>query len=614
MNKHREDEPLISAENNVRGGLRDRAFRYVGIVLLAVVILQALVRLALIFQQTGGSINTAVMHGALVSGALVAVLSLLALTRERSAARFAVSLLAASVILGLTTYDLVTFVTRRAINKDLPLATISEFYCGNEGMLACPQFHPGAAAAVALVLLALAALIWAGSGRLVAGARQLVRAVLRVELRTALAAALAGSILAAAVTAGRARADWVSTEPMTKFFTGKAPNPGPGALLRGVRNDAPIVRSATLTPRPIILIIADALRSDAITLTPGQPSNTPFLQSLVQTGKLHDLGPATAVCDMSYCGITAIHGSADWATLEQGRPTMLADVLAANGFQSHFLLSGQHRNALNLKFIYGPNYTTFLDDSAPDAAGSADDRDQIRRLATLKLADPSRSFIAFHLMSTHNAALLGEQSDLAGLKVLLASTKNDPVRYADVYRQRVRQLDSRLKALFAVLQQRGLLQDALIVLTADHGERLNERYGQLGHGYGIDPDTGRIPVLIYDARNATWPRAPNVSQIDIAPTLLAAIGARAPATWRGQPLQRPFVRSGAPIDTIDRAAVMIQTRAGGALVRCGLAKGKIDVLRFGAASAASDQTLIAQATALRSGMTQRPDAQRCFRQ
>lgn len=479
-------------------------------------------------------------------------------------------------------------------------------------MLACPSFHPSVAIGFAVLVVVLGTLIWLDSVRLVAGADRLARGILRIKMRPVTVAALIGAAILGGVALNRSNYDWIKTEPVSKFFTNKAPSPGPGALLRGLRNDAPIERVAILTPRPIILIVADALRADGAGLMPGQTTDTAFLQSLAQSGYLYDLGPATAACDMSYCGITAIHGSADWATIERGGPTMLADVLAVNGFESHFLLTGEPKNALNLKFIYGPNFTTFQGDSAPDAAGFADDRDQIKRLASLKLRDLNRSFIAFHMMSTHNAAWLGENNVLVGLKRLILSTRNNSARYAEVYRQRVRQLDNRLQAIFGILKQRGLLKDALIILTADHGERFNQKCGRLGHGFGIDPDTARIPLLIYDQRSNAWKRSANASQIDIAPTLLAAIGARAPLTWRGKPLQQPFVRGGAPIDTIDRSAVMIQTGDGGAMVRCKLANGGTDVIRFGTAPAADDRTLIGQAMASRNGTARRPGAARCF--
>lgn len=59
----------------------------------------------------------------------------------------------------------------------------------------------------------------------------------------------------------------------------------------------------------------------------------------------------------------------------------------------------------------------------------------------------------------------------------------------------IRYLDSRLERLFRWLDSRGELDETLIVVTADHGERLGER-GLLGHQLGVDDVLLRIPLVV----------------------------------------------------------------------------------------------------------------------
>jgi len=56
-------------------------------------------------------------------------------------------------------------------------------------------------------------------------------------------------------------------------------------------------------------------------------------------------------------------------------------------------------------------------------------------------------------------------------------------------------LDSCLERLFRWLASRGQLDKTLVVVTADHGERLGER-GLLGHQFGVDHVLLRVPLLV----------------------------------------------------------------------------------------------------------------------
>jgi Flp pilus assembly protein TadD len=90
------------------------------------------------------------------------------------------------------------------------------------------------------------------------------------------------------------------------------------------------------------------------------------------------------------------------------------------------------------------------------------------------------------------------------------------------------------------LDRRGILQKALIVFTSDHGEGLGE-HGESSHGYFIYQSTLHVPLIIH------WPagskkRAPQervdepASLLDVAPTILDAVGVARPNEMRGRGL------------------------------------------------------------------------------
>src|SRR5207244_1904953 len=72
---------------------------------------------------------------------------------------------------------------------------------------------------------------------------------------------------------------------------------------------------------------------------------------------------------------------------------------------------------------------------------------------------------------------------LTGLHWELLGT-DDVARLAALYDVEVASLDARLRALFAGLAARGVLDKAIVVFTADHGEEFRE-HGQLSHGTSL---------------------------------------------------------------------------------------------------------------------------------
>jgi hypothetical protein len=178
----------------------------------------------------------------------------------------------------------------------------------------------------------------------------------------------------------------------------------------------------------------------------------------------------------------------------------------------------------------------------------------------------------------------------------------------------VRQADWIIGQIFAVLEQRGLLADTLVVITSDHGERIapGQRFG---HGAPLDPDVAAIPLLVYDTRAAHWPRQTSASQMDVAPTLLTAAGVALPTSWRGGPLQRPLHRLGAPMDTLHVSALIGSVAGRQVMLRCATSTGRTNVLAMdgGLVSARLRAAALAAAPELHRGLVRRADAGKCFR-
>jgi arylsulfatase A-like enzyme len=106
------------------------------------------------------------------------------------------------------------------------------------------------------------------------------------------------------------------------------------------------------------------------------------------------------------------------------------------------------------------------------------------------------------------------------------------------YRGEIEYVDARLGELVADLERRGLWNDLLVVVTADHGEEFFE-HGGWWHGLTLYDEQIAVPLLVkWPARRRGAPPRwdAQVRSIDIAPTLLARVGAPIPPAMQGDDL------------------------------------------------------------------------------
>ncbi len=107
----------------------------------------------------------------------------------------------------------------------------------------------------------------------------------------------------------------------------------------------------------------------------------------------------------------------------------------------------------------------------------------------------------------------------------------------DFYDAEVLSLDVQLRELFAGLQQRGFLENAIVVITADHGEEFRE-HGLMGHHQTLYEEVLRVPlILLVPGHEQRTDIQPIVSLIDLAPTLLELAGIPAPPSFEGHSLK-----------------------------------------------------------------------------
>jgi arylsulfatase A-like enzyme len=130
-------------------------------------------------------------------------------------------------------------------------------------------------------------------------------------------------------------------------------------------------------------------------------------------------------------------------------------------------------------------------------------------------------------------------------------------RVAALYDGEIHYTDTQLGRLFGVLEDAGLMDDTLVVLTSDHGEELGEHGSMEGHQWTVYEETTHVPLLIRlpDEGPAGLELDPIVQSIDIAPTILDVLGIDPPSGFQGRSLL-PAIRG----EALDERPAFSSTR------------------------------------------------------
>jgi hypothetical protein len=266
----------------------------------------------------------------------------------------------------------------------------------------------------------------------------------------------------------------------------------PAALMAGMsreREHLPL-RPPPPGSRPLVLIVVDALRRDRMGIYNPELNDTPFLKALESTGKLNRFN-AYSTCTFSFCGIMSIFASKSWNSFGS-QPVTLLDQLTAFSYESHMILTGQHGNFGDLLKVIGGKPTSVAEQPL---GHQPDDRFAVATLKALPIKDPQHAFLYFHLMSAHAGSYVEPpfrfDPDDDGKLGAYLFVPGGKASYRQIYDLRVRQVDEVLRRIFAELGARGILEDALVVITSDHGQRTSEG-GLLYHGGDADPPTRGI--------------------------------------------------------------------------------------------------------------------------
>lgn len=355
-----------------------------------------------------------------------------------------------------------------------------------------------------------------------------------------------------------------------------------GVLLRDdgmVRTDVEDRRTAAAPARPnVILILVDTLRADRTGWHGGGRALTPFLDGLAAQSAVFlrayaaSSWTAPSLASLFTSRYPTQHGQNHQGAALPHHVETLAGVLTNGGYSTMAILGhggltpaqGLTRGFDVSHWVSGPARPL---PKAQAAQVNADTLAALERLSPDARARPL--FLYLHFMEPHLPyeapdelveQVLREAPNQAMARAAVAAVRDKdtaralfermqaataasaPAPEQDTLRLGLEILydaevaDRQLEQLFAGLRQRGLLEDALVVLTADHGEEFYE-HGTYGHGTALYEETLHVPLLMWRSTRQQAVRVDVVvSLIDVAPTVLDVVGLPVPPSFVGRSL------------------------------------------------------------------------------
>jgi arylsulfatase A-like enzyme len=346
----------------------------------------------------------------------------------------------------------------------------------------------------------------------------------------------------------------------------------------------------------VVLVSIDTLRADRLGCYGHEPSVTPAIDAFRDDAVLFELAIAQAPSTLSSHAslftslIPHHHGASRTRRLALAPDHLtLAEVLREAGFATAAFHGG---GQLDEVFGVGQGFDIYetpghQPDQPPGEEAFSDRfRPTVdRALAWLEEEKPERFFLFLHTYEIHHpytpspedlaaveAGYRGPLPDEISIDLLNGiNAGQTPIGPEDLqhiestYEAEIRSVDAAFAILLEGLRHLGLYENSLIVFTSDHGEEFGE-HGTVGwHSHTLFDELLRVPLLVKypGAWRAGEALDAQVRLLDVAPTVLGAVGVDRPPVFQGANLTY-FVAGGPPpspyaLSALDEGATSLRT-------------------------------------------------------
>jgi len=305
----------------------------------------------------------------------------------------------------------------------------------------------------------------------------------------------------------------------------------------------------------VVMIVVDTLRADRLGVYGNQRGLTPFLDKLAWQGTTFTNAYASStwtipsIASLFTSRYPSQHQVREFGSVLSSDEVTLAGRLAAAGyatagFTANPQLTAEHGYGSGFEFwqsfpsfkLPGPELrqacVAWLDRTWSATTG----RPVFLFLQFMEPHAPYEPPAAFRARLAVPEGTSPEAANDKLVKLLWHELSEEELALlAALYDAEVAAVDAEIRALFDQLATRGVLTDAVVIVTADHGEELYE-HRQMLHGITLYNQALRVPLVMRVPGRPAGTVAANVSLLDVAPTVLALIGRPGEPRFEGQSL------------------------------------------------------------------------------
>jgi arylsulfatase A-like enzyme len=335
------------------------------------------------------------------------------------------------------------------------------------------------------------------------------------------------------------------------------------------------------SPKHIFFIVVDTLRADHLGCYGYDASTSPTIDQLAKEGVLFKNAHSTASSTLEsvisfFNSTTALTNKVYKLNPQEAAPLSersLQNTLRQSGYNTMAVVSNPWLKYHEDYFKGGFTHFKFVISDYWQQKGIYNTTDKVteavEQFLDTKFDQTGRNFFYIHYLDPHDpyrspedynliaeiprgirpVLLMGMVDAVSGNQQVLKKFKKDPT-YFDIpkpfhvtkkalqylisrYDAEIRHIDYNLDKLLVKLRDMNILEDSLIIVTADHGEEFLE-HGLFKHGYQLYDESIHIPLIFYWKDHLKATRKENfVSGIDIAPTILNFCQINAPSSMLG---------------------------------------------------------------------------------
>lgn len=296
----------------------------------------------------------------------------------------------------------------------------------------------------------------------------------------------------------------------------------------------------------ILLIILDTVRASSLSLYGYDQPTTPRLEKRASRGAVFERAVATSSWSLPthasmFTGIDAHLLDASWLIPMDEEPATLAEVLSSHGYVTGGFVANLYyatrESGVARGFQHYEDFRTTLDQFELSTAlgqriaewGYENLPPARRRHDSKPAAMVSRGFLNWidHRTERPFFAFLNyfDAHRIYRAPRAFSNSFHTGRQYIDRYDTSIAFLDHKVNRLLRELRKRGRLRNTIVVVTADHGQLIND-HGLHGHGFGLYDRTLHVPLIIWYPRVMEGGRRIDraVSMRDLPATILDLAG------------------------------------------------------------------------------------------